>query len=79
MSDLPIPHNWDVQPPIAVQKKWLDVRIQELRSRLAAAKQLIEDLQRGRILELEAKITMLELSITELEGKRDSVIVKEEK
>jgi phage shock protein A len=80
MADLPVPQNWDVEPPVSVQKKWVEVRIQELKSRAARHKQDIEDLRNGKIKDLEAKITMLELSIKDWEAKRDSIMVnKEEK
>jgi AAA+ ATPase superfamily predicted ATPase len=78
MADLPVVQGYEVEAPDSVLKKLLEVKIQEFKSRAARHKQDIEDLQKGRIKDLEAKITMLELSIVELEAKRDSIIVNKE-
>lgn len=78
MGDLPIPHNYDVEPPASVLRKLVEIRIQEYRSRIVRHKQDMEDLLKGKVKELETKITMLELSIKELEAKRDSVTVNME-
>ncbi len=79
MADLPIRHNYEVQPPDSVLRKWQEIRIQEKRSQIAAAKQRIQDLQRGEIINLEAKITMWELEIVEFEANKNSITVNEEK
>lgn len=78
MADLPIPHNYDVEAPASVLKKLVEIKIQEYRSRVVRHKQDIEDLLKGKVKDLETKITMLELSIKELEAKRDSVTVNME-
>ena len=70
MSDLPVPQNWLVSPDAAIEEKWRDIQIQERISRLARHKLDIEDLKKGKIKELEIKITMLEKEIEYLKQKQ---------
>ena len=70
MSDLPVPQNWLVSPDAAIEEKWRDIQIQERISRLARHKLDIEDLKKGKIKELEIKITMLEKEIEYLQQKQ---------
>jgi hypothetical protein len=72
MADLGVQQNWLVSPTHDIEIKWLDVQIQERKSRIARHKQDIEDLVKGRITELEAKIMMLDLELKELEAKKKS-------
>jgi len=64
-----------VSPTAEVEKKWIDVQIQEKISRIARWKQDIDDLQNGKILDLECRITMAEKEVLFLRGKRDSTNV----
>lgn len=70
MSDLPVPQNWLVSPDSAIEEKWREIQIQERISRLERHKLDIEDLKRGKIKELEIKITMLEKEIEFLKNKQ---------
>ena len=63
MADLGVSQHWLVNPTKEIEDKWLEVQIQERVSRIARYKQDIEDLKKGRILELEAKIMMLDLEL----------------
>jgi DNA repair exonuclease SbcCD ATPase subunit len=71
--------NWLVSPNKDVESMWLDVQIQEKRSRMAGSKraileaeQKIEDIQKGVILDLKAKVIMLEREIKFLQQKKQS-------
>lgn len=74
MGDLPIPRGWLVEPDIEVKIKWCDVQIQEKKSRIVRHRQDIEDLIKGRIIEFEANIMMLEKEVYDLEQKRMRLI-----
>lgn len=47
---------------------WIKVQIQEKKSQISRYKQDIEDLQKGRILDLQARIKMCEMEVTKLEN-----------
>ena len=73
MADLGTSQNWLVSPNKDVEIKWLKVKIQEKRSRLAGfqrdyqkLEQQIEDIKNGHMLDCEAKCTMCEREIDEL-------------
>jgi hypothetical protein len=68
MSDIEIPKNWLVSPTKEIDEMWIKVQIQQKVSAINRYKQDIEDLQRGRILDLTARIKMLELEINKLES-----------
>lgn len=70
MADLGRTQNWLVSPDNDIEMKWIDVQIQERVSRIVRYKQDIEDFHKGRIIELEAKIMMLEKEVTLLQEKR---------
>ena len=70
MADLPVPQNWLVSPDAAIEEKWREIQIQERVSRVARHKLDIEDLKKGKIKELEIKITMLEKEIKHLTEKQ---------
>lgn len=77
MSDLTQKTNWLVSPTKEIEDKWIEVQIQERISRINRYKQDIEDFKKGRILELEAKILMLELELKEIESRRKADNVKD--
>lgn len=70
MSDIGNKTTWLVSPTKEIEEKWIEVQIQERISRINRYKQDIEDFKKGRILELEAKIMMLELELKEIEQRR---------
>ncbi len=70
MSDLPIEGNWLVSPDHEIKRKWIEVQIQERKSRIARHRQDIEDLVKGKMVDLEARILMLERELNELETEK---------
>ena len=70
MADIGERQNWLVSPTKEIEDKWIEVQIQERISRIARYKQDIEDFKKGRILELEAKIMLLELELKEIRARR---------
>ena len=70
MADLQRGSNWLVSPNIEVELKWAEVAIQEKKSRIVRHRQDIEDLKKGAIVDLEAKIMMLEKEVTKLEEQK---------
>lgn len=68
MADIGIPKNWLVSPTKEIDEMWIKVQIQEKKSQMARYKQDIEDLQKGRILDLQARIKMCELECAKLEN-----------
>ena len=70
MADIGSPKNWLVSPTKEIDDMWIEVQIQEKRSRIARHRQDIEDLTKGKLKELGAIIMMLELEIKELENKK---------
>jgi len=80
MADLPAHRGWEgMDMPEDVSKMYIDVKIQEIRSRISRISQDIEDLERGKITELKANKRMLEISLDEWEGKRDAIVVESKK
>ena len=67
MADIGVNQQWLVTPDSQVERMWLEVQIQERKSRIVRFKQDIEDLTRGRIVDLQAKIMMLEKEIKMME------------
>lgn len=49
-----------------MQLKWIAIRRQEAKSQIVRAKQDIEDLKQGKVVELERKILHAEQTLTEL-------------
>jgi len=72
MSDIGERQQWLVSPTKEIEDKWVEVQIQERISRIARYKQDIEDFKKGRILELEAKIMLLELELKEIRSRKIS-------
>ena len=70
MADLQRGSNWLVSPNIEVELKWAEVAIQEKKSRIIRHRQDIEDLKKGAIVDLEAKIMMLEKEVIKLEEQK---------
>ena len=70
MADIGSNQQWLVSPTKEIEEKWREVQIQERISRIVRYKQDIEDLQKGRILELEAKILMLEMEVARLKSEK---------
>ena len=70
MTDLGRQENWLVSPTREVEAKWMDVKIQEVRSRIAANTQRIEDALKGVIVDLEAKNLMLHMELNKLQEQR---------
>ena len=70
MADLGERQQWLVSPTKEIEDKWVEVQIQERISRIARYKQDIEDYKKGRILELEAKIMLLELEFKEIRARK---------
>jgi len=52
---------------------WIDVQIQEKRSRIARHKQDIEDIQKGKLTELNAIIKTLEMEVQFLIAKKAGI------
>jgi len=69
MADLAVEGNWLVSTDQAIDRKWIEVQIQERKSRIARHKQDIEDLLKGKVVDLEARIMLLEKELTFLENK----------
>lgn len=69
MADVGMQRQWLVSPTKEIDEMWIAVQIQEKRSQINRYKQDIEDLVKGRMLDLQARIKMLELEITKLENK----------
>jgi len=72
MADLGERQTWLVSPTKEIEDKWIEVQIQERISRIARYKQHIEDFKKGRILELEAKIMLLELELKAIQARKIS-------
>ena len=72
MADIGERQHWLVSPTKEIEDKWVEVQIQERISRIARYKQDIEDFKKGRILELEAKIMLLELELKEIRARKIS-------
>ena len=68
MADIGISKNWLVSPTKEIDEMWAKVQIQEKVSMINRYKQDIEDLAKGRMIDLQAKIKMLELEIIRLES-----------
>ena len=74
MADLPIEGNWLVSPDVEIKRKWIEVQIQERKSRIARHRQDIEDLLKGKMVDLEARILMLDRELQELEREKNKYV-----
>ena len=70
MADIGTPKNWLVSPTKEIDDMWIDVQIQEKKSRIVRHQQDIEDLKKGKLTELAAIIKMLEMEIVALQQKK---------
>jgi len=68
MADIGIAKNWMVSPTKEIDEMWVQVQIQEKKSMINRYTQDIEDLEKGRMLDLKARIKMLELEIGKLQS-----------
>ena len=69
MADLGIQKNYLVSPTKEIDEMWIKVEIQQKKSMIMRKTQDIEDLEKGRILDLQAQIKLHELEIQTLETK----------
>jgi hypothetical protein len=75
MADLGTPaKQWLVSPTKEVEDMWVEVKKQELRSRISRWRQDIEDMEKGRIVDLRARCMMAELELRELDARSHKVI-----
>jgi hypothetical protein len=70
MADIGTPKNFLVSPTKEIEDMWIDVQIQEKRSRIARHHQDIEDIKKGKLTELAAIIKMLEMEVKMLIDKK---------
>jgi hypothetical protein len=70
MADIGTPKNFLVSPTKEIEDMWIDVQIQEKRSRIARHHQDIEDIKKGKLTELAAIIKMLEMEVNMLLQKK---------
>jgi hypothetical protein len=70
MADIGVQQRWLVSPNRDVEEMWKSVQIQEKKSRIARYRQDIDDLEKGKIVDLRAKILMLEREVKFLENKK---------
>ena len=75
MADIGVKQNWLVSPDADIEKKWLEVQIQERKSRIVKVKQDIEDLMKAQKVKLEAQIMMLEKEIASLKEQMKTVTI----
>ena len=62
-----------VEPTKAMRLKYLQMQRQKVKSRLAAAKQGIEDIQNGKIAELEYQILHAEAELKQLDNHEKAI------
>lgn len=74
MGDIVVEGNWLVSPNQEIEVKWIEVQIQERKSRISRHKQDMEDLIKGKVVDLEARILMLDKELKELESKKTKLI-----
>ena len=68
MADIQVEGNWLVDPTVDIKRKWIEVQIQERRSRMARHKQDMEDLVKGKMVDLEARVLILDQELKQLES-----------
>jgi len=77
MADIGVSQQFLVSTDLEVEQKWVDVQIQERKSRVVKMRQDIEDLVKGMKVKLEAQIMMLEKEIRFLQEKRETITIKD--
>ena len=65
--------NWLVNPDAEIKLKWIEVQIQERKSRIARHRQDKEDLIKGKLVDLDARILMLDKELKNLESEADKL------
>jgi len=65
--------NWLVNPDAEIKFKWIEVQIQERKSRIARHRQDKEDLIKGKLVDLDARILMLDKELKNLESEADKL------
>jgi hypothetical protein len=75
MADIGVTQNWLASPTREIEEKWIDVQIQERKSRIVKTRQDIEDLIKGMKVKLEAQVMMLEREVKMLQDKKKSIDV----
>lgn len=68
MADIGVNRNYLVEPNRDVKIKWLEIQIQERRSRVVRLRQDIEDITKGKIVELEAQMIIANNELIKLEN-----------
>lgn len=76
MADIQTEGNWLVDPTDDIKRKWIEVQIQERKSRINRHKQDMEDLTKGKLVDLEARILILDLELKDLEAKKNAITIK---
>lgn len=83
MADLDIARRYDVEPPPDAQKKWLEVQLQEKKSRLFQLKQQldmceqkIEDIRNGEMKKIQFSMIMVTEEVKKLSSELNTVILQ---
>jgi hypothetical protein len=76
MADMKVQTNYLVTPSKDIEMMWIDVKIQEKKSTIAGLKQLIEDFEKGKIIDLKARIMMHEKELEMLiQSKKNEEVI----
>lgn len=72
MADLGVPRDQSLIPaseiPDDIKKLWKQSKCQEYRSQIASYRQQIEDLEKGKIPDLNARIKLKQLELAKIEA-----------
>jgi len=77
MADVGVNTQWLASPDSQVEEMWIDVQIQERKSRIVKMKQDIEDLIKVQKIKFDAQIMMLEKEIGYLQQKKKAVGIED--
>ena len=77
MADTGVNTQWLASPDAQVEEMWIDVQIQERKSRIVKMKQDIEDLIKVTKIKYDAQIMMLEKEIGYLKEKKKAVGIED--
>ena len=77
MADMGVNTQWLASPDARVEEMWIDVQIQERRSRIVKMNQDIEDLMKVQKIKLDAQVMMLEKEIGYLLEKKKTVGIED--
>lgn len=75
MADIQVEGNWLVDPSNAIKIKWIEVQIQERKSRIIRHRQDMEDLIKGKMVDLEARILVLDQELKQLEADKAKLVI----